>query len=120
MRPIKLDVQALPQDRATLVSMTSYGNALMSDLRDALMVRATDIPGLPGWKAIGAARLSGEVLKARQGQSQMFIALAAFVILITIAGSLLARRIESSLRGLARSAADLALMGPMPTRLTAW
>ena len=111
MRPIKLDVQALPQDRATLVSMTSYGNALMSDLRDALMVRATDIPGLPGWKAIGAARLSGEVLKARQGQSQMFIALAAFVILITIAGSLLARRIESSLRGLARSAADLALMG---------
>lgn len=111
LHAIKPDIPTLPRNEAKLVSMTSYGNALMSDLRDALMVRVADIPQLPGWKAIGAARLSGEVLKARQGQSQMFIALAAFVILITMAGSLLARRIESSLRGLARSAADLALMG---------
>lgn len=96
---------------AVLLSRTGYGNAVMSDLRDALMVRAIRIKSLPGWEAIAVARLSGEVLKARQGQSSLFMALSVFVVLITIAGTFLARRIETSLRELAQSAADLAMAG---------
>lgn len=96
---------------AVLVGRASYGNSLMSDLKDALMVRAMPVPGLPGWETIAVSRLSGEVLKAREGQLQLFLALSAFVVLVMILGSLLAGRIKLSLRNLAQSAADLAMTG---------
>lgn len=105
------DLRSAAIDEAVLVGKASYGRSVMSDLKDALMVRAMLIPGLPGWKAIAAERLSGEVLRAREGQLRLFIALCTFVVLVMILGALLARRIKLSLRDLAQSAADLAMTG---------
>lgn len=103
--------------RPVLISRSGYGNALMSDLRDALMVRASPVASLPGWTVIGVAHLSGSVLKAREGQLQLFGALSAFVVVITLVGSLLARKIKTSLRELAQSAADLAMAGTRSDKL---
>jgi len=96
---------------AVLISDTSYGNALMSDLRDARMARASKIAALPDWQILTIASLSPEVLKAREGQVQLFAALCSFVILVTIFGSVLSKRMERSLRQLAHSVADLAELG---------
>lgn len=111
-------VQAMPRrlrdsalESAILVSDVSYGNALMSDLRDARMARAARISALPDWQILTITSLSPDVLKAREGQLRMFAALCSFVLFVTLLGSLLSRRTERSLRQLAQSAADLALLG---------
>lgn len=96
---------------AVLISDTSYGNALMSDLRDARMARVSAIAALPDWQILTIATLSPEVLKAREGQVQLLAALCSFVILVTIFGSVLSKRMERSLRQLAHSVADLAELG---------
>lgn len=96
---------------AALISDVTYGNALMSDLRDARMVRASTIAALPDWQILAIASLAPEVLKAREGQVRTFVALSCFVVLLTLLASLLSRWAEWSLRQLAQSAADLALMG---------
>lgn len=98
-------------NKAVLVGKASYGSSLMSDLKDALMVQAMPVQGLAGWNALAVTRLSGEVMKAREEQLQLFMALCAFVVLITALGSLLSGRIKRSLRELAQSAADLAMTG---------
>lgn len=104
-------VQYTALNTAVLVSQKGYGSALMSDLRDARMVRASLIEQLPQWKVIGVLALAPEVLKAREGQLQLFYALCIFVVLVTLFTSLLSKRTEHSLRELAQSAADLAMLG---------
>jgi len=83
----------------------------MSDLRDAQLARSTVTASLPNWQILTIARLSPQVLKAREGQLQLFIALCSFIVLVTAFGSLLSRRTERSLRQITQSAADLALLG---------
>lgn len=100
-----------------LISDNSYGNALMSDLRDARMARASAIAALPDWQILTIATLSPEVLKAREGQVQLFAALCGFVILVSIFGSMLSKRTERSLRQLAHSVADLAELGTRRDKL---
>ena len=104
-------VQYTALNTAVLVSQKGYGNSLMSDLRDARMVRAGRIANLPQWKLIGVLALAPEVLKGREGQLQLFYALCIFVVLVTLFTSLLSKRTEYSLRQLAQSAADLAVLG---------
>lgn len=96
---------------AVLLSDRSYGNSLMSDLRDARIARSSHLDALTDWQVVTIASLSPEVLKAREGQLQLFTALCGFVALITALGSLLGVRIARSLRQLAHSAADLAELG---------
>lgn len=96
---------------AVLLSDRSYGNSLMSDLRDARIARSARLDALTDWQVVTIANLSPEVLKAREGQLQLFTALCGFVALITALGSLLGVRIARSLRQLAHSAADLAELG---------
>lgn len=102
---------------AVLISDTSYGNALMSDLRDASMARISAIAALTDWQILTIAPLSPEVLKAREGQVQLFAALCGFIILVTIFGSMLSKRTEQSLRQLAHSVADLAELGTRRDKL---
>ena len=94
-----------------LISDVTYGNALMSDLRDARLVRASTIASLPDWHILAIAGLAPEVLKAREGQTKTFVALSCFVVLLTFLATLLGRWAEWELRQLAQSAADLALLG---------
>lgn len=96
---------------AVLVSNIAYGRALMSDLRDAQMIRATPVAGLPDWQVLSIASLAPEVLAAREGQVELFLALSAFVLLVTLIASVLSRNTKRSLRRLARSVADLAVLG---------
>ena len=96
---------------AILLSDVGYGKSLMSDLRDARMARAINIGGLPHWQILTVARLSPEVLKAREGQLHLFAALTGFVLIITLLAAVLSKRMENSLRRLAQSAADLAVLG---------
>lgn len=97
-----------------LARETGYGTSLMNDLKDAMLVQAVPVIGLPGWELLGSASLSGEVLKAREGQLQLFAAFAAFVLMVTTLALLLVTWIELSLRRLAQSAADLAMSGTRP------
>ena len=94
-----------------LARESGYGISLMNDLKDAMLVRSMPVEDLPGWELLGTASLSHEVLKARQGQLQLFTALAAFVLMVSVLGLLLIKWIEHSLRRLAQSAAELALSG---------
>lgn len=96
---------------AVLVSQKGYGKSLMSDLRDARMVRAGGVANLSQWRTVGVMALAPEVLRARQGQLQLFYALCIFIALVTLITSLLSKRTEYSLRELAQSAADLAVLG---------
>lgn len=96
---------------AVLVSNAGYGKSLMSDLKDALLVKSTLLEGGAGWRATAAAALAPEVVKARRGQLELFAALCIFVVVVTAIGAILAQRIERSLRALAQSAADLAMAG---------
>ena len=115
---IARNVQSLPKsmtasalNTAILVGNVAYGNALMSSLRDARMVRASLIVGLPDWQVFTVASLAPEVLKARKGQLELFTALFTFVLLVTLIASFLSTRTKHSLRQLAQSAADLAVLG---------
>lgn len=112
------NVQSMPEslrasalNSAILVSHAAYGNALMSDLRDAHLVRASLIADLPNWKIYSIASLAPEVLKARETQLELFTALCAFILLLTLFASLLSKRTGYALRQLAQSAADLAVLG---------
>lgn len=112
------NVQNIPENlrtsahrAAVLVSNVAYGNALMSDLRDAQMIRVSPISGLPDWQVLAVASLAPEVLKAREGQLKLFSALCAFVLLVTLIAVLLNNRTRFAFRQLAQSAADLAILG---------
>lgn len=99
------------QGAGVLLSETSYGNALMSDLRDAHMLRTGGIAAAPEWRVFAVGQLAPQVLRAREGQLHLFTALSAFVLLVTALGSFLSRKTQQSLRHLAQSAADLAVLG---------
>ncbi len=107
--PESLRAAALKE--AVVVSDIAYGNALMSDLRDARMIRATPVSGVEGWQVLAVASLAPEVLAAREGQVELFLALSSFVLLVTLIASVLSRNTKRSLRALAQSVADLAVLG---------
>lgn len=94
-----------------LVSSVSYGNAIMSDLRDAQILRASPIPMLPEWQVVAIAALAPAVLRAREVQLMQFAALFAFVVLLVLFASVLSKIIGQTFRRLAQSAADLAIRG---------
>lgn len=111
VRRIPPDLRAAALHSAVLVSSATYGNALMSDLRDARMARTSAIAALPGWHVLAIASLSPEVLAAREGQLQLFTALSAFMVMATLVASFLSKQTERSFRHLAHSAANLAMLG---------
>ncbi len=94
-----------------VISNVAYGNAIMSDLRDARMVRASAVAGLPDWAVFSVSSLAPEVLKGREGQLHLFTALCTFALLVALFASFLSKRTELSFRQLAQSAADLAVLG---------
>lgn len=96
---------------SVLVSNVSYGSSIMSDLRDAQILRTAPIPMLAEWQVIGVAALAPAVLKAREVQLTQFAALFVFVVFIALFASALSRILEQTFRRLAQSAADLAIMG---------
>jgi len=94
-----------------LVSNVNYGNAIMSNLRDAQILRTASIPMLSEWQVVAVAALAPAVLKAREVQLSQFSALFGFVVFIVIFASALSRILEQTFRRLAQSAADLAIRG---------
>lgn len=111
VRGIAPETRAAAAGSAVLISSTSYGNSLMTDLRDARIARAAKVGVFPDWQIFAIGSLAPEVLAAREGQLRLFSALFGFVVVITALGSFLGIRIERSLRQLAHSAADLAELG---------
>lgn len=109
--PITPGVMASARSGAVLLSTTSYGNALMSDLKNAAMLRTVAIAAMPGWEVVGIAPLGRVVLAERRNQLHLFLMLSALVVLVAVIGTLLARQIERSLRSLAQNAAELAVSG---------
>lgn len=94
-----------------LVSNVSYGNAIMSDLRDSQILRAAPVPMVPEWQVVAIAALAPAVLRAREVQLTQFAALFAFVVFVALFASVLSKIIGQTFRRLAQSAADLAIRG---------
>jgi PAS domain S-box-containing protein len=94
-----------------LVSKVNYGNAVMSDLRDAQILRAAVIPMLSEWQVVAIAALAPVVLRAREVQLTQFTALFAFVVFVALFASVLSKVLGQTFRRLAQSAADLAIRG---------
>ena len=111
---LSANLRAEALSRPMLLSAKGYGRAVMTDLKDALMVRSEAVAALPGWQLAAAGRLDDEVLRARRGQARLFFALAGFVLAVIVFGSALSRRFEGMFRHLAQSAADLAILGAEP------
>jgi PAS domain S-box-containing protein len=111
---LSADLRAEALLRPMLVSAKGYGRAVMSDLQGALMVRSEAVAALPGWQLAAAGRLDDEELRARRGQARLFFALTGFGLAVIVFGSLLSQRFEAMLRHIARSAADLAILGAEP------
>ena len=115
----QLSAQVLNEaDRgAIVVGPKTYGNSVMSDLKQAAMLRAVFAPGLPGWQILAGASLEPGVLRARQEQSVMFLLLFGLIVAMMILSAVLARRLEISLRRIARAAAEVTLAGTRPDRV---
>lgn len=94
-----------------LISNVSYGSAIMSDLRDAEIIRTMQVPMLSEWQIVGVAALAPAVLQARTVQLKQFAALFGFVVFVTFFASVLSRFVADTFRRLGRSAVDLAVMG---------
>lgn len=108
---------AKAQVQPVLLSRASYGSALMSDLKNAAILGTIPLPNQPGWRIVGISRLDQTVLHERKAQLDLFLTLAALVVLVIFAGSLLAKRLKRSLRRLAQTAADLAMSGANRTTI---
>ncbi len=102
---------------ATVIGPKTYGNSLMSDLKKASMLRAVPAPGLNGWRILAGVSLEPGVLRARQEQSIMFLTLFGLIVAMMVLSAALARRLEISLRRIARAAADVTLAGTRPERV---
>ena len=111
------EVLAVADRDAALAAASGYGNSLMSDLRNALLLRIDPLPDQPGWRMLAVQPLRSEVLAARHGQVQLLLILVALVVLVMVLGTGLAVRFQLSLRRIARATADLALTGARPERL---
>ena len=116
-RPVSAEALRVAASSASLVGPRTYGNSLMSDLSSALLMRVMPAPALPGWQIMVAARLEPGVLQARREQSVMFLTLFGLVIAMMLLSAGLARRLELSLRRIARAAADVTLSGARPERV---
>lgn len=116
-RPINAEALRAADRAASVIGPRTYGDSLMSDLRKALLMRAMPAPGLLDWQILVAAPLEPGVLQARKGQSVMFLTLFGLVIAMMLLSAGLARRLELSLRRIARAAADVTLTGARPERV---
>ena len=94
-----------------LLDKVSYGQAVMSTVGTAQVLRSSMMADLPGWQVIAVAPLAPAVAKARQVQLQQFFALIIFVLLITVAASTLSRSLSLTFRRLSQSAYDIAASG---------
>lgn len=103
--------------QAMLVGPKTYGNSLMSDLKNAVMVRAEPLHGLPDWRVVAAMPLEPGVLAARKDQSMMFLTLFGLIVAMTVLCAGLARRLEIALRRIASAAADVKLAGTRGDRV---
>jgi PAS domain S-box-containing protein len=116
--PLSKQVEALSNAQVsaaaqapTLLSDVGYGNAIMSDLREARMIRATDITELSEWKIVAVAPLAPAVLQAREIQLKQLAALMGFVLLVALIAVVLSRRVAQTLNRLSESAGDLVAFG---------
>ncbi len=101
----------------TVIGPKTYGNSVMSDLKKASMLQAVPAPGLNGWRILAAMPLEPGVLRARQEQSIMFLTLFGLIVAMMALSAGLARRLEISLRRIARAAAEVTLAGTRPERV---
>lgn len=116
-RPIAAEFLARAGREAMLYGPKTYGNSLMSDLKNAVMVRAEPLPGLTGWRVLAAMPLEPGVLAARKDQSMMFLTLFGLIIAMMLLSAGLARRLEISLRRIASAATDVTLAGARVDRV---
>lgn len=94
-----------------LLSKVGYGSSVMTDFRDAQILRVAPIPMLPGWQVVATAALAPAVIRAREVQLTQFAALFSFVVFVALFASVLSRVLGQTFRRLAQSAADLAIRG---------
>lgn len=116
-RAISPEVLDAVSREATLVGPKTYGNSLMSDLKNAIMMRADALPGFAGWRVLAVMRLEPGVLAARKDQSIMFLTLFGLIIAMMILSAEVARRLEISLRRIASAATDVTLAGTRVDRV---
>lgn len=116
-RPIPAEELGTISREATLVGPKTYGNSLMSDLKNAAMLQAEPLPGFAGWHVLAGMPLEPAVLAARKDQSVMFLTLFGVIIAMMILSAEVARRLEISLRRIASAAADVTLAGTRGDRV---
>ena len=116
-RKLPVRVLAEASRHAAVVGPRTYGNSLMTDLKQASMLRAASVPGTGGWTILAGVSLEPGVLRARQEQSVMFLTLFGLIVALMVLSATLARRLEHSLSRIARAAADVTLAGTRPDRV---
>lgn len=94
-----------------LLSDASYGSSVMSDVRNALIMRSALVSELPGWQVVGVAPLAPTVNRARQFQLETLFALMGFSVVVAVIATILSRQLSQTLYKLSQSAADLAAAG---------
>ena len=116
-RVISAEVMNAVSREATLVGPKTYGNSLMSDLKNAIMMRAEELPGFAGWRVLTAMPLEPGVLVARKDQSIMFLTLFGLVVVMVLLIAGVTQRLEISLRRIASAATDVTLAGTRVERV---
>ena len=94
-----------------LLSNIGYGSSVMSDLRNAFIMRSTIVAELPEWRVVGIAPLAPAVNVARQIQLKQLFALMGLCMIVAIIATIVGRRMTQTLRKLSESAADLSAAG---------
>lgn len=95
------------EDSAPLVQ--KYGSAVL--------FRAQTIEQMPGWTVIAGAQIGADVIEGRSEQVKLYGLACVFILIISVSAYLLSKRVETSLRRLAQSAAELAMLGERPARI---
>ena len=90
---------------------------LVQKYSSAVLFRAQTIEQMPGWTVIAGAQIAADVLEGRSEQVKLFGLACVFILIISVSAYLLSKRVETSLRRLAQSAAELAMMGERPARI---
>ena len=94
-----------------LLPGTGYGDSVITNWRNAYILRSARVAELPEWQIFAVAPLAPAVSKARMDQLQLFTALIYFVFLITLVAAVLSQKMSQAMRQLLQSAADLADAG---------
>lgn len=105
------ELRAAKGRHTVIVGKEQFGKSAMSALRDAVLEHVAPLAAVEGWQVVSIGKLDREILEARRGHLQLFLALCLFLVCINLLALLIARRARKALRTLAQSAADLALMG---------